>query len=674
MKTTKKELNSLVSILNSDRPKELKTAKENKKYTGKKKSLNFGIKAKKEVIKPIDQRGKDNLNKFLGQHARRLHVENRTRFYQLRIQLKEKDFSRIITKEINPKIESCNKLVVLFSTKISQLLAKRNLISQNKLEGNYSELRQEIREEIKELKANGKYTLIVENRSQIAQLTDKKNNLLFLYKFRYSIFKELFSLLSIKTKQVENSEKIQDKTNETELNLSSEVLSLIDTYEENLTSSVKLTNFVTPPANLGGVRGGASVTPQKELANPLNTTQENKSGFGIDLIRNYIYSLNPLSFELVKEYMNQFKDLLNSKEIPPFKIIQKRDEIKRFNIIKREYEILEKEKNIDEIRLLDLFKIGIYRESKNNKHALRQVSATNLLKFETYPSMRDILTTKEGKEYISNFESLFSKLIHIEDTKTSEKQNELTIHNAIIVTSKRFSYQINDIEFTKDLIQDAYIHCTLEKPCFSLSDTDLDKLLTGYFKNRIKELHSNTSKFQSLESEDMSILSIPFHQNINTAYQMESALDFDLFINWIETRKYIKPRTKEVITYVLNNLNKSQKDIYTELNISKPYLMRCNEKLTVYAKRYNDIGIYEFLMHKYFNKPYKCANIEIPSEDYKTPSVLKGKSISELKAKEKITVNRTYRPLNTGRNKEMVKSFNYELSKSGKVGITYDIV
>jgi len=471
---------------------------------------------------------------------------------------------------------------------------------------------------------------------------------------------------------------LQDKTNETELNLNSEVLSLIDTYEENLTSSVKLTNFVTQPLENEGREGGERINPASNSSeslnnNSINTTQGKNSGFGIDLIRNYIYSLNPLSYETVKEYLNQFKDLLNSKEIKPFKIIQKRDEIKRFNIIKREYEILEKEKNIDEIRLLDLFKIGIYRESKNNKHALRQVSATNLLKFETYPSMRDILTTKEGKEYISNFESLFSKLIHIEDTKTSEKQNELTIHNAIIVTAKRFSYQINDIEFTKDLIQDAYIHCTLEKPCFSLSDTDLDKLLTGYFKNRIKELHSNTSKFQSLESEDMSILSIPFHQNINTAYQMESALDFDLFINWIETRKYIKPRTKEVITYVLNNLNKSQKDIYTELNISKPYLMRCNEKLTVYAKRYNDIGIYEFLMHKYFNKPYKCANIEIPSEDYKTPSVLKGKSISELKAKEKITVNRTYRPLNTGRNKEMVKSFNYELSNK-KIGVTYDII
>jgi hypothetical protein len=179
MKPTKKELNSLVSILNSDRPREVKTQKESKKSEGKKKSLNFGKKAKKEVIKPINQKGKDLLNKFLGQHERRLHVENRTRFYQLRISLKEKDFSRIITKEINPKIESCH-------------LTVKSL---------YSELKQDLKDRYTNKESiYKKISLIRQNRLKIVQLTDRKNNLLFMYKFRYSIMKQLFSLLSVKTK------------------------------------------------------------------------------------------------------------------------------------------------------------------------------------------------------------------------------------------------------------------------------------------------------------------------------------------------------------------------------------------------------------------------------------------------------------------------------------------
>jgi len=660
MKTTKKELNSLVSILNSDRPKELKTAKENKKSTGKKKSLNFGIKAKKEVIKPINQRGKDNLNKFLSQHTRRLHVENRTRFYQLRISLKEKDFSRIITKEINPKIESC-------------YLTVKNL---------YTELKQDLKDRYTNKESiYKKISLIRQNRSKIVQLTDRKNNLLFMYKFRYSIMKQLFTLLSVKTNAVKSEENPQDKTNETELSLSSEVLSLIDTYEDNLTSSLKLTNFVTSPANNEGREGGERINPvlnssESLKSNTLNTVTsgEKKSGFGIDLIRNSIYSTLPLPFDMVQSYLKQFTALLNSKEIPPFKIIRKRDELKRFNIAKREYEILSKDENIEVIRLLDLFKLGIYRESKNNNHHLRQVSATNLLKFETYQNIEDILTTKEGKEYISTFERLFSELINIEDIQTEEKQNEMSIHTAIITMSKRYAMNFNNNEHLKDVIQDAYIHFTLEKPVFSLTAKEMDTKMSQYFQNRLSEFATNKSKFSGTESEDIEgnpILNIPFHLNTNTAYQIEQCIDFDFFIHWIESRKYIADRTKEVILYILENLTMNKKELRENLNISEGYLKNCIEKLTVYSKRYNDLSIYEFLMHKYYNKPFNLANLTLKSEDYKTPAILKGKAIKELKSREKIVIGRKF---TAGRNKEIIKSFNYELSKSGKVGITYDIV
>jgi hypothetical protein len=231
----------------------------------------------------------------------------------------------------------------------------------------------------------------------------------------------------------------------------------------------------------------------------------------------------------------------------------------------------------------------------------------------------------------------------------------------------------NNNDHLKDVIQDAYIYATLEKPCFSLDKKELDSKLSQYFQNRLKEFSTNKNKFSGTESEDIEgnpILNIPFHLNTNTAHQIEQCIDFDFFIHWIESRKYIADRTKNVILYILENLTMNKKELRENLNISEGYLRNCIEKLTVYSKRYNDLSIYEFLMHKYYNKPFKLANLTLKSEDYKTPAILKGKAIKELKSREKIVIGRKF---TTGRNKEMIKSFNYELSNK-KIGIVYDII
>ena len=559
------------------------STKKTTKKTGEKKS----IKEVKEPVSPINQRGKDNLNKFIARNEKLQHADNRTRLYQLRITFKEKNISRTIERDILPEIRECESII----------------------------------------KNNSADSLIYAKAKQrIEDLREQIKHLQFRYKFRFAIFKTIFDLVKSK-------------------------------------------------------------------------------GFGIELTRQYLYS-NSLPYNEVIQYLEQFKAFLKndsvifeSKKIGKelqftydinrkIEDILSKDEISTADstflkktitgtnepVLYSNFTVKGKERKI---KLTDLFKIGIYRETKNKQHHLRQVSAKVLLKNETYPDLKGLAELYEGeqKQSILNYETsfcdTFNSLVNLELQELQQVQTDKTIWDTILSISKGYIavHQLSRFEF-EDWMQDCYIHLTLDKSefvknedgtftqrfnyAYSLNDDELRKKIYRYFDERKKlAVKNNRIAPIEVETDDLPILNIPFHLNINTAYQMEQSQDFQLFKDWINSRKFIAPRSKEIMLFILENLNLSLKEVseHFGMHSRSGTIAGIIKKLSDYAKRFNDFGIYEFLMKKYF-----------PS--YEVPKILKGKAIKQLKARHKVVRN-------IGQAKEMIKGINYELSNRNKINVVF---
>ena len=134
---------------------------------------------------------------------------------------------------------------------------------------------------------------------------------------------------------------------------------------------------------------------------------------------------------------------------------------------------------------------------------------------------------------------------------------------------------------------------------------------------------------------------------------MEQSQDFQLFKDWINSGKFIAPRSKEIMLFILENLNLSLKEVseHFGMHSRSGTIAGIIKKLSDYAKRFNEFSIYDFLMKKYF-----------PS--YEVPKILKGKAIKQLKARHKVVRN-------IGQAKEMIKGINYELSNRNKINVVF---
>lgn len=553
------EVKTLRNVINSQllELKDLTTDKHVKTYKTK------------DKIKPIDAKGKDLLHKFLGRNEKRVKADSRSRFFQLRIQLKEVGSTKKVDDEINSLHRSIDEKTSLFRA----LWASRHSENKDILFSTIKVLRNEKR--------------------RITRLLQKRESIQIAYQIRFAIFKELFNSLSTKF-----------------------------------------------------------------------------GGFGIDLNRQFIFNTVSVPFQEIQYLNTAIKNFLNCKDaegnpLMIFKTIKHREEIAKYKISTMQYE---KFKIKTDYTLFHLFRYRIHRESKNNKHHLRQVSASNLMKFESLPTLQDLVNENLiQSEFIGLFNSKFNEIVNWNESGTVELQNELTIHNSILLMSKRYEQKFGGVEtytkkgeypaneYLKDIIQDCFLEFTMIKPAFQLTDKELMEKIDHYFDIRHEKYINNQNKSVEIEastdSENLPILNIPFHLNVNTAYQMEQMEDFKLFRSWIESRKFIKQETKEIMLFVLDNLNLSKKEIITELDTNKYYFENAISKLKEYAKRFNELSIYEFLMKKYY-----------PS--YEGPKILKAKSVKRLKSKQRVI--RTI-----GQVKERIKEFNYILN-NGNISVHFN--
>ena len=575
-------------IRKAHRPKKTSTKQPTKK-TSKSNSLTKKITQQLETKKnPINQRGKDNLNKFIARNEKIQHVENRTRLYQLRITFKEKNISRTIERDILPEIRECESII----------------------------------------KNNSADSLVYSQaKERIQDLRAKIENLQFRYKFRFAILKTLFSLVQSKGFGIELTRQY--------------IYSYSLPYSEVMNYFEQFKSFL---------RNDNVIFESKKIGKELQFTYD---------INRKIEDIHSKGSEMNLSDASLFKKTLEGKNEP---------------VLYSNFTVKGKERKI---KLTDLFKIGIYREAKNKQHHLRQVSAKVLLKNETYPDLKGLAEQYEGsqKESILNYETsfcdTFNSLVNLELQELQQVQTDKTIWDTILSISKGYIavHQLSRFEF-EDWMQDCYIHLTLDKSefvknedgtftqrfnyAYSLNDDELRKKIYRYFDERKKlAVKNNRIAPIEVETDDLPILNIPFHLNINTAYQMEQSQDFQLFKDWINSRKFIAPRSKEIMLFILENLNLSLKEIaeHFELHSFSPFVQGVIKKLSDYAKRFNEFSIYEFLMKKYF-----------PS--YEVPKILKGKAIKQLKARHKVVRN-------IGQAKEMIKGINYQLTNRNKIEVIF---